>query len=96
MKDYCSSFPETIQGIEIGQTCCKKHDNEVGRAGTYNPITPHINFYRCLRKQGVSLPWTIIITFGGTIFSLYKYPLLAYKKYKWRSRKDYDGIIKYK
>jgi len=86
-KDYCSSFPEEIEGIKIGQTCCKKHDNEVGEKGNYNPITPHINFYNCLRGRGVSLKWTIIITFGGTIFSLIKYPLFVYKKYNYRKQK---------
>jgi hypothetical protein len=93
-KDYCSVFYEEVEGIEIGQTCCKKHDNEVGEAGTYNPITPHINFYKCLKDKGVSLYLTILITIGGTIFSIYKYPLLCYKKYLYRKNKNYDGIIK--
>lgn len=92
--DYCTAFPEKVEGIEIGQTCCRQHDNQVGRAGTYNPITPHINFYKCLKNSGVSIPLTILITFGGTVFSIYKYPWLAYNKYKWRKREDWDGIIK--
>ncbi|MEE8588944.1 MAG: hypothetical protein V3S80_06340 [Sulfurimonadaceae bacterium] len=85
-KDYCSGFPSIIEGIEIN-TCCKKHDNEVGQAGTYNPVTPHINFYKCLREQGVGLMWRSIITLGGAVLSLYKYPYFAYKKYKYRQGK---------
>ena len=93
-KDYCSGFPEQIGGVEIGQTCCRQHDNEVGQAGTYNPITPHTNFFQCLRKRGVSLFMSCIITLGGAVFTWYKQPWLWYKKYKWRHRPDWDGVIK--
>jgi len=93
-KDYCSHFPETWEDIEIGQSCCKRHDNEVGQAGTYNPITPHINFFKCLRNKGISLPSTIMITFGGTLFSFIKLPYLYHKKYKYRHSPNWDGIIK--
>ena len=92
--DYCTSFPEVIEGIEIGQSCCRKHDNEVGRAGTYNPVTPHINFYKCLKEKGISFGMRSLITFGGTIFTVYKQPWLWYNKYKWRKRSDWNGIIK--
>jgi len=83
-KDYCTAFPEEIQGIEIGQSCCKYHDNDVGERGTYNPITPHVSFYRCLKKQGVSLGWRSLITLGGTVFSWIKYPYFVYRIYKYR------------
>lgn len=83
-NDYCTAFPDTIEGIEIGQTCCKKHDNMVGQAGTYNPFTPHIAFFKCLRNNGISMHMSIIITFGGTFFSWIKYPWLAYTIYKYR------------
>ncbi len=82
-RDYCSSFSENIRGIYIGG-CCKKHDNDVGQTGTYNPITPHIVFYRCLKELEVNFALRSIITFGGTIGSLVRYPYFAYKKYRYR------------
>ena len=86
--DYCTAFPDKVEGIEIGQTCCKKHDNMVGERGTYNPFTPHIEFYKCLRGQGISLPMRSLITFGGWFFSWIKYPYFVYKIYMYR--KAYD------
>lgn len=84
MKDYCSYFPEEVQNQEIGQTCCKQHDNDVGEAGTYNPVTPHIKFYKCLRSRNVTCTWATIITIGGTIGSWIKYPYFVYTIYKYR------------
>ena len=84
--DYCSGFPEVWEGIVIA-ACCKKHDNEVGQAGTYNPITPHIHFFKCLRGKGISLASTIMITFGGAFFSWLKQPWFWYKIYKYRKNK---------
>ena len=52
--------------------------------GTYNPITPHIAFYKCLKNVGVGLFWRSIITLGGTILGLIIYPYAAYAKYKYR------------
>ena len=86
LKDYCSSFPEDIRGKEIGQSCCKYHDQDVGQAGTYNPITPHIKFYKCLKTQGVNLWMRSLITAGGTFFSWVKYPYFAYRIYKYRQK----------
>ncbi len=82
-RDYCSGVSDSIQNIYVGD-CCKLHDNMVGQAGTYNPVTPHIAFYKCLKAKGLSFGWVALYTLGGTIFSLYKYPYLAYKKYKYR------------
>lgn len=64
MKDYCSYFPEEVQNQEIGQSCCKQHDHDVTR--TFNLVTPHTKFYRCLRSRNVTWTWAIIITIGGT------------------------------
>ena len=50
MKSYCCCFTEMFLGHYIG-LCCKKHDNNVGQAGTYNPITPHILFFKCLKRK---------------------------------------------
>ena len=83
MKDYCSSSPESIDGIDLS-TCCKLHDNMVGEAGTYNPVTPHIAFYKCLKETGVGYGYVLLYTVFGTLFSMYKYPYLAYKKYLYR------------
>ena len=80
---YCSCFPEVWEGIAI-TNCCKKHDNEVGQAGTYNPITPHIHFFKCLREKEISLASAVMIAFGGALFSWVKQPWLWYKKYKYR------------
>lgn len=82
-RDYCTCFPEDIAGIYIGD-CCKKHDNEVGEKGTYNPITPHINFYNNLKEKNVPLHWCVIITLGGTIFTWVRQPIFWYKIYKYR------------
>ena len=86
-KDYCSYFPEEIEGIEIGQNCCKKHDNEIGEKGTLNPFTPHINFYKCLRGRGVSKKMSLLITAGGIFFTLIKSPWLYYTKFRYRFKK---------
>lgn len=85
-KDYCSYFPDIFKKVYIGD-CCKKHDNEVGMRGTYNPITPHTNFYNCLKRKGIGFIWRSIITLGGVIGTLIKSPYLYYKKYKYRKGK---------
>ena len=82
-KDYCSSAPEYVDGIYLGG-CCKEHDNAVGQAGTYNPITPHIDFYKCLKKTGLKSIYVVTYTMIGAFFGLIKYPYFAYKKYKYR------------
>ena len=84
-RDYCTCFPEYIENIYIGN-CCRRHDNQVGEAGTFNPVTPHIDFYNDLRALGVSKKWSVIITLGGTVFSLVKYPYFVYKKIKYRRK----------
>jgi len=81
-KDYCSGVSEFIQNIYVGD-CCKAHDNAVGQAGTYNPFTPHIAFYKCLDNR-VKRNLAIFYTIGGTIGSWWKYPYLAIKIYKYR------------
>jgi len=65
------------------ETVVGGHDQSVGQAGTYNPIIPHIDFYKCLRGR-VSLGWTVLYTFGATFGSIWKYPYLAYRKYQYR------------
>ena len=60
----------------------------VGEKGTYNPITPHIEFFKCLKKTGLGMELVLLYTFFGTLFSIYKYPYFAYKKYKWRKKND--------
>ena len=92
--DYCTASPDKLFGFTT-KFCCKKHDNMVGQAGTYNPITPHISFFVCLFKLTVLEPknWfmkliglviTIIYTVFGAIFSWIKYPWLAYSIYQYR------------
>lgn len=88
-KDYCTAWFEDLRGHEIGQSCCKKHDNAVGAKGTYNPITPHIDFFNCLRNQGVNIWLSSLTAIGGTIFSWIKYPYFAYRIYKYRK----DGML---
>ncbi len=83
MKSYCCCFTEIFLGHYIG-LCCKKHDNQVGQAGTYNPIAPHIIFYKCLKHQNIPLGWRIGITFGGILGSWPKQPYLWHKIYKYR------------
>ena len=82
-KDYCSCFPEYIEGIYIGSVC-KWHDNNVGMRGTYNPFVPHIKFYFHLRDKGVSKKWSFAIALGGAILSWVKQPWLWYKIYRYR------------
>ena len=86
MKDYCSSSPESIDGIDLSK-CCKKHDNMVGEAGTYNPFTPHIAFYKCLKDTGISYGYVLLYTVFGTLFSWVKYPHFAYRQYLYRKNK---------
>ncbi len=83
MKSYCCCFTEIFLGYYIG-LCCKKHDNEVGQAGTYNPIAPHIMFFKCLRGQNIPLGWSMGTTLAGVLGSWMKQPYLWYKIYKYR------------
>ena len=92
--DYCSGVPEKFQGVKVGQTCCRAHDNAVGQAGRYNPITPHIDFFKCLKKSGIGLWLVIILTIGGALFTWWKQPYLWYKKWNYRNQENWDGIIK--
>lgn len=94
MKDYCTMFPEEVQNQEIGDSCCKQHDEDV--VSTYNLITPHIKFYRCLRSKNVTWTWASIITIGGTLGTWVKYPYFAYCVYKKRSIKILGGKDEYK
>ena len=80
-KDYCSSFPEFYDSVYIGD-CCKIHDNECGQAGSYSIKKSITVFYDCLEEKMDILP-AVIITIGGTIGYLVKYPMLAYRKYKY-------------
>jgi len=84
MRDYCTMFPERWEDIEIGQSCCKQHDIEVGEAGTYNPVTPHINFYNCLKNRGISFKSRLPIALAAAIGSLVRYPYFVYRKYMYR------------
>lgn len=83
MKSYCCCFSEIFLNNYIG-LCCKKHDNEVGQAGTYNPIYPHITFFRCLRAQNIPLGWSMGTVFAGILGAWMKQPYLWYKIYKYR------------
>ncbi len=85
-KQYCTCFPEDIEGLYIG-SICRNHDQAIGMRGTYNPLTPHIQFYKDLESVGVSLKWRLLITLGGTLFSWVKYPYFAYKIYSYRRYK---------
>jgi len=85
VKDYCTLFPEKVQGVFIGG-CCKIHDNEVGERGSHNPLLAVKVFWDCLIKK-VPLWLTVLIVTGGTIVALFKYPYFAYKKYKYRKEK---------
>ena len=79
-EDWCTGFPEVVQNQEIGQSCCKQHDHDVTR--TFNLITPHTKFYRCLRSRNVTWTWATIITIGGAIGTYVKYPYFAYRLWK--------------
>jgi len=83
MKSYCCCFTEIFLGHYIG-LCCKKHDNTVGQAGTYNPITPHIVFYKCLKRQNIPFGWRAGMIFGAVVGSWIKQPYLWYKIHKYR------------
>lgn len=85
-KDYCTCFPEYIEGIYIG-SCCKTHDNSVGKKGTYNIFTPHIKFYHNLRYKGVSKKWSLIIALGGAFLTWIRQPYFWYKIWKYRREK---------
>lgn len=83
VRDYCSGVTDDPLGIAIN-SCCHKHDNMVGQAGTYNPITPHIEFYKCLKNTELPTYLVLVYTFGGFLFSIWKYPYLVVKKYLYR------------
>ena len=84
LKDYCSYFPEEVQNQEIGQSCCKHHDHDVTR--TFNLITPHIKFYRCLRSHNITWTLATVIAIGGAILTYIKYPYFAIRLYFNRGR----------
>lgn len=88
-KDYCTLFPETFRGINISP-CCKEHDNLVGEKGGYNPVTPHIVFYKCLKEKGITKTWSFIIALVGGLASVVRYPYFAYKKWAYRRQKIGD------
>ena len=66
MKDYCTMFPEYVQGIYIGD-CCKIHDDTCST----------MKFFRCLKSKLSEFVFNIeiafLITVGGTIGCLVKY-----------------------
>lgn len=80
--DYCSNFPETWRGKAIGETCCKKHDNDSGGAGSWNFYQHQSDFYKCLKATGMSMKWVWMITAGGTMAVIVKMPYLVYLKLK--------------
>jgi hypothetical protein len=84
-KDYCTCFPEKILNIYIGDIC-KAHDNDVGEAGTYNPITPHVRFFNSLKERKIPFLWCITIAFGGAVLTWIKQPYFWYKIYKYRKK----------
>ena len=80
MKDYCSYFPEIWRGKEIGETCCHKHDNDSGSAGSWNFYQHQVDFYKCLKATGMKIKWVIMITAGGVTGVVVKLPWLIYLK----------------
>lgn len=86
VKDYCTLVPDYIKGVYVGD-CCKKHDNMVGEKGTYNPFTPHIVFFKCMKSK-VSISYSLLYAVGGTLGSWLKYPYFAYKKYNYRKQNE--------
>ena len=82
MKDYCSLFPETFRGVDISPAC-KLHDNLCGQAGTWCFFKTVVPFYKKLRECGLSRGWSVVITTGGSILCLVKWPYLLYKKLKY-------------
>jgi len=82
-RNYCTGFSDTFKSVDISQ-CCKNHDNECGMRGTYNPFTPNIHFYKCLKQKDISFAWRSIITLGGILGFIIKMPYLYYNKYKYR------------
>lgn len=82
--DYCSGFPEVWRGKEIGETCCKKHDNDSGGRGSWDFYRHMIDFYRCLEATGIGRKYAWMITIGGTIGVIIKMPWLIYLKLRYR------------
>lgn len=83
-KDYCTCFFEEWEGIDISPFC-RNHDNNVGEKGTYNPFTPHIQFYKDLRDGGISIYSRVPIVFMATIFTWIRQPYFWYRIYKYRN-----------
>ena len=85
-KDYCTLFPEFWEKTYIGD-CCALHDIECGKTGSYSILKSITIFYKCLSTK-ISIKSAILITTGGTIGYLFKYPKLSYKKFKYKLEKE--------
>lgn len=85
MKDYCSYFPDVFRKQDIGNSCCKKHDNDSGEKGDFNFIRHQVDFYKCLQSK-LSLKWAVLITIGGTLGVLIKLPWLVFTKVRYRMK----------
>ena len=79
-KDYCSAFPEKVNGIDISE-CCKQHDDDCTEGSGKSFKQTYADFYKCL-KDRVGRGWAFAITFGGTLGCAVRYPVLAYKMSK--------------
>jgi len=83
-KDFCTLFFENYRGVYIGD-CCKKHDIECGFSGSYSIKKSIDIFYNCLINK-IDKFSAIMITAGGTIGYIVKYPYLFIRKYKYRKK----------
>ncbi|WP_428737911.1 hypothetical protein [Sulfurimonas sp.] len=86
MKSYCCCFADVFFGEYVG-LCCKKHDNNVGQAGTYNIVMPHITFFKCLLKHKIPLQWAIPATLSATVGVWLMQPYFWYKIYRYRKKR---------
>ena len=87
---YCNCLKgDKLFGVDISKAC-HLHDQLCGERGSYNPLGTIKPFYEALRSCGLNKTLSVVITIGGTLGYLIKYPYLAYKKWQYRK---YDGEV---
>ncbi|EAU40150.1 hypothetical protein FP2506_11357 [Fulvimarina pelagi HTCC2506] len=68
MTDYCTLWPDRLFGVEIGEACCKPHDEAYDAGGSLvDFVASNVDLGACVAALGLSA-WGVLMAIGTTLF----------------------------
>lgn len=73
MKDYCSAWPDSIDGVNYGQDCCRDHDEAYMTGGIVRKFVSDYRLMRCVWRKGKAaqnwyIQWNAVKMYLGVTF----------------------------